>query len=217
MLAARWWEVDSAAADDLQRMEVFMMQPLRTHSAVWSAVLLSLAATGCCSTFERDWQAALSCPQPADRLAGLWEGTWESESRRQCGALRAIVTPCGPNRYSARYDARFCWFVPYGHDMLQTATDDGLVTHFRGEEDGGLIGGVYRAAGWSDGANYIACCEAQHDKGTFRMRRVGCVAGVTLERPPFESEVAPPPPAPARAYEEATILQDDSVPPRPPQ
>ena len=60
MLAARWWEVESAAADELERMEVFMMQPLRTHSAVWSAVLLSLAATGCCSTFERDWQAALT-------------------------------------------------------------------------------------------------------------------------------------------------------------
>lgn len=203
------------------------MKPLRIRAALWPAVLLSLVVTGCCSTFERDWQAGLGHPQPADRLAGLWEGTWESDSKRQCGAVRAIVTPCGPNHYSTRYDARFCWFIPYGHEVQQTASDDGAVTHFWGEEDCGPIGGVFRAAGWSDGANYIACCQANHDKGTFRLRRVGCVAPVVLERPPFEAEVAvpaipaspaiPPLPAPAHDSNGATLLNDDSVPPPPPQ
>ena len=195
----------------------------RARAAVGAALFLAMAAAGCCSTFERDWQAGL-CSPPADRLAGLWEGSWESESNGHHGALRAIITPCGPNQYFARYDARFCWFIPYGYDTHHWAFDEGDVTHFQGDADlGRLAGGVYRCSGWVHHDDYAACYTADRDRGHFRMRRVGCRAGTTLNVPPFEPEGAPVkaplrlPPAPSPAYDEVPVSIPDAVPPRPPQ
>lgn len=203
------------------------MLSLRARATLWTAAIFSLASAGCCSTFERDWQAGLACPQPADRLAGLWEGSWESAATGHGGKLRAIVTPCGANRYVARYDARFCWFVPYGYDMPYAAADDGMLTHFHGvTEVDSLIGGAFRCAGWADGRTYSACVQANHDQGVFHMHRVGCVAAHPSQEPPFEGEPALSPgvptlspgvpPAPRLPYEETTVTNPDSLPPRPP-
>ena len=152
-----------------------MLRRIRVIAGVLSAAWLGLAASGCLCTFERDWHAARKHPIPCDNLAGLWEGTWESQYNGHSGKLRAIITPCGNGQYRARYHATFALIVPYSYDTTHTATHAGAVTYFSGEQDlGCLAGGLYRYNGQADGACFTATYRADKDYGVFRMRRVGC-------------------------------------------
>lgn len=143
--------------------------------------LFAASSTGCCS-FEMNWHAAKRQPPPCDNLAGLWEGTWESNYNGHDGKLRAIITPCGPGRYRAQYHATFAFVVPYAYETIHTASEQGGVTYFSGVQDlGPLAGGVYRYNGRADGETFVASYRADKDHGVFRMRRVcsggGCACG----------------------------------------
>lgn len=139
---------------------------------------MTSAASGCLCTFERDWRAAQNRSIPADNLAGLWEGTWESHHNGHNGKLRAIITRCGNGQYHARYHATFAVVVPYSYNTTHTATDHGAVTYFSGEQNlGCLAGGLYRYNGQADGMTFVANYRADKDHGVFRMRRVGCGSG----------------------------------------
>ena len=139
--------------------------------------VVACACSGCLCAFERDWRAAQNSPAPADPLAGLWEGTWESHSNGHDGTLRAIITPQGHGCYAAQYQGTFACIVPFVYETTHTATSQSEVTHFAGEEDLGPVFGVYRMNGWADGRNFEAHYQADKDHGTFRMRRInplGC-------------------------------------------
>jgi hypothetical protein len=155
-----------------------MLRHIRSRVVILSAAWLGLAASGCLCTFERVWHAARRQPVPGDNLAGLWEGTWESQYNGHNGKLRAIITPCGNGQYRARYHATFALIVPYSYDTTHTATHAGGVTYFSGEQDlGCLAGGLYRYNGLADGACFTATYRADKDYGVFRMRRVGSGSG----------------------------------------
>jgi hypothetical protein len=155
-----------------------MLRRIRAFVVVLSAAWLGLGTCGCLCTFERDWHAARRQPIPCDNLAGLWEGTWESQYNGHSGKLRAIITPCGNGQYHARYHATFAVIVPYSYDTTHSATHAGDVTYFGGEQDlGCLAGGLYRYNGQANGACFTATYRADKDYGVFRMHRVGCGAG----------------------------------------
>lgn len=143
--------------------------------------LFAASSTGCCS-FEMKWCAAKRQPVPCDNLAGLWEGSWESDYNGHNGKLRAIVTPCGPGKYRAHYHATFAMVIPYAYETVHNASTQGNVTYFSGVQDlGPLAGGVYHYNGYADGSTFVASYRADKDHGTFRMQRVrsggGCGCG----------------------------------------
>ncbi len=139
------------------------------------SLLLCVFCSGCLCTFERDWRAAQKCLPPADNLAGLWEGTWESHYNGHDGTLRAIITPCGDGRYIAQYKGTFAYIVPFAYTTTHYATSQGAATQFAGEESlGPLFGGTYRMQGCADGRSFTAHYQADKDHGVFRMQRVGC-------------------------------------------
>ena len=147
-----------------------------TLSAVLS--LLAFSATGCIWTFEKDWRAAKKCGVPCDNLAGLWEGTWESDYNGHKGRLRAIITKCSDGHYHARYHATFAAVIPYAYNTTHAATEGDSVTWFCGEEDlGVLVGGRYFTNGEANGRTFVACYQADKDHGTFRMCRVHACCG----------------------------------------
>lgn len=194
----------------------------RARARLWPAVALILAATGCCSTFERDWKAAQCFPVPPDNLAGLWEGNWESCTTGHHGRLRAIITRCGPNEYRARYHATFFAVIPYAYETRHSAWETPEGTQFQGQTDlGWLAGGNYSYTGAATGDRYEAYYSADRDRGIFRMRRVGASTIYLNHAPPFENEVPPAPTlgrGPASLYEDPVTLEGtDVLPPRPPQ
>ena len=137
-----------------------------------------LLATGCCSSFERDWRNAACCGD-AGGLAGRWEGTWESHVNGHRGSLRAIITPCGENQYYARYRATFAMIVPFEFELPMQATEHEGVYHFDGQADlGCLAGGNYTYYGTAAGGCYQAQYCARKDHGVFSMHRAAdCCCG----------------------------------------
>ena len=141
------------------------------------AVFVS-CCSGCLCTFECDWRAARNAPAPADQLAGLWEGTWESHVNGHNGTLRAIITPQGSGCYVAQYKGTFAGCVPFVYKTSHAVTSQAEVTHFAGEEQLPVFGS-YRMTGWADGRTFEAHYQAAEDHGTFRMNRVnppGCAS-----------------------------------------
>lgn len=153
----------------------------RSFARSFVTTLLLFAAccsSGCIFTFERDWKAAHRCGIPCDQLAGLWEGTWRSDSNGHHGRLRAIITRCDDGRYHVRYHATFAAIIPYAYDTTHTVTATDGATHFHGEEDlGFLAGGYYCTDGQADGQTFCATYTADKDYGTFQMCRVGPCTG----------------------------------------
>jgi hypothetical protein len=147
------------------------------------ACLLLPAAGGC--AFDRDWRRlkraqfaaanseAPPATQPADALAGRWEGKWVSEKNGHKGKLRAIIRPVDDTTYRVEYDATFLGVLRFDHGMNLAAArqPDGTVS-FEGQEDlGSLAGGVYRYKGSADGRAFTSTYESKYDHGTFEMTR----------------------------------------------
>lgn len=189
--------------------------------------LFSVTSTGCVCTFERDWQAAQQYGIPCDNLAGLWEGTWQSNYNGHHGKLRAIITRCGDGTYHARYHATFAVLIPYAYETTHTAIEQDGVTHFSGQEDlGCLAGGMYHTCGEADGCTFTARYQADTDHGIFRMcRATGCCGGSSgcnlpdqipepaVTAPPVPFDVAPAAPLPEFQPPENDQPAADEVPP----
>jgi hypothetical protein len=144
---------------------------LRTLALGFALVLLAGGSSGCHCAFEKEWQAAHDCPIPCDQLAGLWEGTWESEETGHHGSLRAIVTSCGNGHYNAYYCGTFAVIIPFTYEANHPATQGNGCTCFTGEADLGCFGS-FSCNGWANGSQFVANYASEKDKGVFRMCRV---------------------------------------------
>ena len=137
-----------------------------------------LASVGCCSSFQREWDAAGCYCGHGDGLSGRWEGTWESHSNGHKGKLRAIITRCGEDQYYAHYRATWAMILPFEFELPMTASETDGVHHFTGQADlGCLAGGNYTYSGTAAGGCYQANYCARKDHGVFSMARLpdgGC-------------------------------------------
>src|SRR5262245_43740557 len=143
------------------------MKPL--HSTLLALAVVAL--TGC-STFNRQWKAAVAWPAPADSIEGPWQGTWTSEATGHEGALRAVIAHKTNQVYLARFQAKYNFVVPlkFSYTLeLEVEKKDGVFA-FRGQEDlGAMAGGVYRYEGQAKDTNYYSSYKSDSDHGTFRM------------------------------------------------
>lgn len=128
-----------------------------------------------CSSFGRDYKAALS--RPAQGIEGAWSGTWASDGGHT-GALQCVLTKlpqstAGQTSYRAQFQATF-WKIFTGHyDVILTGKEanDGAA-HLSGDHDlGKLAGGVYHYEAQVTPANFDATYACPKDKGKFVMTR----------------------------------------------
>jgi hypothetical protein len=150
------------------------------NSRAWMTfALLGLLLVGAgCSTFNREWREAGSQPAPASRLAGRWEGRWQSEANGHNDTLRAIITGADTHGYNVQFDAAFKHWLTlfitihadYTVRMEAAPSANGMT--FRGSEDlGWLSGGVYTYEGRADGTNFFSTYHSKYDWGKFEMKR----------------------------------------------
>jgi hypothetical protein len=154
-------------------------RPANTAAIVLLLITLLPLAGGC--AFDRNWKRlsaaarqeteATTTTDP-DKLAGRWEGTWQSERSNHSGKLRAIITPVNETTYRADFSATYLGLMRFGYSMNLAAQTEGDVIRFQGEEDlGWLAGGVYRYDGATDGQAFDCTYTSKGDDGTFRMTR----------------------------------------------
>ena len=137
---------------------------------VWGVVKIS----GCAVTPEGFLTESPPPPpdQPADFLAGSWEGTWKSSSKPLGGRLSAIIE----KKEDGEYHASFTSQTPFGEDksicVYQVAERGETVWKFRGQRNLGLLkGGTYTYDGTVDAEQFICTYDSTFDKGVFEMRR----------------------------------------------
>lgn len=137
-------------------------------SLLLAAACLLLA--GC--SFNRQWNAALRQPIPAQSIAGPWEGRWLSDKNGHTGRLRCILTPDGANAYNARFHATFWKIFRAGYEVPFAVTNDGARFRFSGQSDlGELGGGLYTYTGEATPEQFAAEYRSKHDHGKFQMTR----------------------------------------------
>jgi hypothetical protein len=134
-----------------------------------------LLLAGCCSTFDRDFEAARSATAGSAPLAGCWEGTWHSDPSGHAGGLRSIITQTDSG-FSARYDATFTFILPlsFEYEVPLTVLQDRDAWRFRGSAviDYCIAGGLYEYEGLVSGDEFVASYRSSFDSGVFRMKRV---------------------------------------------
>ena len=140
-----------------------------------SAVLPVLLLAGCCSTFERDFDAAKAPSDGTAPLVGSWEGTWHSDPSGHAGGLRCIISRTDSG-YRSRYDATFTFLIfPLGfeYEVPLSAVKDGDAWRFRGSAliDYCIAGGTYEYEGYVAGDEFVASYRSSFDSGVFRMKR----------------------------------------------
>jgi hypothetical protein len=140
-----------------------------------------LVLMGGCSSFGRDWDAALptagSSASGSGLPTGCWEGFWHSDASGHQGSLRCIITRRDNSEFDARYYASYSWWIipfTFEYTVPLTIVRDGDAWHSRGSAELScwVAGGLYEYEGRSAGDEFIASYRSDFDHGVFRLKRV---------------------------------------------
>jgi len=140
------------------------------------AFILAIAAglvglTGC-SSFHKEWKAAMKSPIPTDSIDGPWIGDWKSDANGHHGPLKCLVTKTSDRMYQAHYRAYYKKILRFTYvATLNGRETNGLVT-LQGEADlGKLAGGVYKYEGKATPTEFRSSYECKYDHGKYQMMR----------------------------------------------
>jgi hypothetical protein len=141
-------------------------------SRLFALLGLVLILTGC-STFDRDYQAALKQPVSAESPVGPWTGRWTSDKMGHTGELRCLVQKdIGDDLYTARFKARFWKCFTYTSTATLTMKPKGEEFYFDGNAQlGWLAGGEYKYEGRVNPKFFFSEYQCKWDNGTFYMER----------------------------------------------
>jgi len=140
-----------------------------------SLLIVLLCLTGC-SSFNREYKAALTQPMPANDISGPWEGRWLSDKNGHTGKLRAILRKSSDNEYNAYFHATFWKILRSSYQVpLKVNAENGRTT-LSGEQNlGWLSGGVYTYQGEATPTSFFSTYKSKYDHGTFEMKRPAVV------------------------------------------
>jgi hypothetical protein len=130
-----------------------------------------LCLTGC-SSFNREYKAALSQPVPNGAISGPWEGRWLSDKNGHTGKLRAVLTKTSDQEYDARFHATFWKIFRSSYRVPLKFQEENGRTILSGEQNlGWLSGGDYTYQGEATPTTFFSTYKSKYDHGTFEMKR----------------------------------------------
>ena len=124
-----------------------------------------------CGSFHHQWRQALASPEPAEGIAGPWQGQWRSDDNGHSGRLRSLITRNADGSYKARFQAKYFKILSFGYTLPLQVTAVSNQVHFEGAADLGHLGGVYHCQGNAEATNFVATYSSKYDHGTFQMSR----------------------------------------------
>jgi hypothetical protein len=134
-------------------------------------LIMALFLTGC-SSFNREYKAALAQPIPTNDISGPWEGRWVSDKNGHTGKLRAVLRQSSAEEYDAYFHATFWKFFRSSYRVPLKYKEENGRTTISGEQDlGWLSGGVYTYEGEATPTRFFSTYKMKYDHGTFEMKR----------------------------------------------
>ena len=141
-------------------------------------LMVSLVAAGGCSTFSKDYNAAVASSQagvaaaPSSSIIGPWQGEWRSKSGHR-GRLRCVLSAKTPTEYFARFEAKFWKIFTAHYDVtLRVVNETDQTVKLAGDQDlGWLAGGKYHYEATVTPEQFDATYDSKIDSGEFHLRR----------------------------------------------
>ena len=131
----------------------------------------TVVLTGC-SSFHKEWKAAMNRPVPTNSIEGPWAGDWRSDKNGHHGSLRCVVTKTSETAYRAHFRAHFWKIFRYTYAATLNGTETNGVVALRGEANlGKLAGGVYKYEGKATPTDFQSNYESKYDHGHYQMAR----------------------------------------------
>ena len=143
------------------------------------AVFVLLATVGLvgltgCSSFHKEWKAAMKGPAPTNSINGPWIGDWKSDANGHHGSLKCVVTKTSDTTYRAHYRAHFWKILWYSYAATLNGNEKNGVVVLQGEADlGNLAGGVYKYEGTATPIEFRSSYSSKYDHGNYQMTRPG--------------------------------------------
>lgn len=132
---------------------------------------LVLVISGC-SSFDRQYEAALATAPAADSPEGAWVGNWKSNKNGHSGELRCVVEKSVDDVYIANFEARYWKCFTYTSSADLTMVQQGDEYQFSGAAElGWLAGGTYHYEGRVNRKFFFSEYECNWDHGTFYLER----------------------------------------------
>lgn len=145
---------------------------MKKRIAIVALAGVAVLLTGCSTTFNREYKAALAQPIPTTDIAGPWEGDWLSDKNGHTGRLRAVLRQTSGDEYEAFFHATFWKIFRASYRVPLKVYERNGLTVLSGEQDlGRLSGGVYEYQGQATPANFFSTYTSKYDHGTFEMKR----------------------------------------------
>lgn len=136
---------------------------------IFAAILCAL--TGC-SSFNKEWKAAIKSAPAASGIEGAWAGEWRSAKNNHHGSLHAVVTQSSPNTYRAHYRAKYLKILRFTYVATLHGTQTNNVVTLEGNSNlGKLAGGVYTYKATATPSEFKSTYKSKHDHGYYRMSR----------------------------------------------
>jgi hypothetical protein len=151
-----------------------------------SLLVLPVLLLAACTPFDTKFtsMAPPYTANPAAPLAGMWEGSWQSDSNAYIGRLRAIALPTDTvvvkndvpaQQYVVEFEQRLYEAPSPSFTVRLNATvgEDGKL-HFTGKHDTGgyPMNGIVTYEGYVEGDKFFCDYRGERDCGTYIMRRI---------------------------------------------
>jgi hypothetical protein len=134
-------------------------------------MVVGFLLTGC-SSFHREWRAAIKQPIPANSIEGPWTGTWHSDQNGHHGSLRCVVTKTSDTSYRAHYRATYKSILHFSYVATLNAHETNGAVALKGEADlGKLAGGVYTYEGTATPTEFHSNYANKYDHGAYDLTR----------------------------------------------
>jgi hypothetical protein len=145
---------------------------LKMERMKWVIVIVGGLILSGCSTFNKEWQAAVKGPAPKASIEGTWQGEWRSEKNGHHGLLRCVVTKSSETAYRAHFRAKYFKVLRYTYAATLNGVETNGVVRLKGESNlGKLAGGVYGYDGTATPTEFRSSYSSKYDHGFYEMKR----------------------------------------------
>jgi len=130
-----------------------------------------IAVTGC-SSFHKEWSAAVRAPILTNSIEGPWAGEWHSDKNGHHGSLRCVVTKTSDTTFRAHYRATYKKIVHFSYVATLNGRETNGVVALKGDADlGKMAGGVYTYEGTATPTEFRSSYSSKYDRGEYQMSR----------------------------------------------
>jgi hypothetical protein len=141
------------------------------RGALVLAVAAMFAASGC-SSFHKEWKAAMNSATPPSAIEGPWAGQWHSDANGHHGSLRCVLTKTSDATYRAHFRAHYKKILRFTYVATLNGHETNGAVKLEGEANlPKWAGGAYKYEGTASATDFHSSYTSKYDHGDYQLTR----------------------------------------------